>query len=84
MSNRSDYPCLEALNDLKVFFRTHIKDKATLDELIDYLGECQKENRIGFRYIHERLMKYRKDFSDYFPFSEAEKGMIDDLFYFWG
>lgn len=84
MSSRADYPCKKALEDLEVFFKAHIRDKSTLDDLLDHLDACKVANRIGFKYIHERLMKYRKDFSDYFPFSDDEKEMIDDLFYFWG
>ena len=84
MNSRADYPCGIALDDLDIFLRAHIKDPDTLNDLINHLNDCRNANRLGFRYIHERIMKYRKDFSDYFPFSQTEKAMIDDLFYFWG
>lgn len=84
MSLRVDYINDDALNDLEVFFKKHIKDSHELQRFLSYLNECRKEKRIGFRFIHEELMKYRKSNSDYFPFSEEERKMIEDLFHFWG
>jgi hypothetical protein len=81
---RNDYPVDEAISDLEFFFKKNIKDFSTLNELLEHLQTCKDANRIGFRYIHERLMKYRKDSADYFLFSDSEKKMIDDLFYFFG
>lgn len=83
MSSRIDYPLDNALRDLEKFFKAHIKDKNSRESLLDYLETCKKSNKLGFRYLHEALMKYRRDFSDYFEYSESEKQMIDDLFYFW-
>ncbi|WP_096086540.1 hypothetical protein [Agaribacterium haliotis] len=84
MERRSGYPCDEALDDLEVFFKNNISDTQALADLLDHLIECRKAGRLGFRYIHEELMKYRKNHSDCFPFSEAEKQMINDLMHFWG
>lgn len=81
---RTDYPCGEALDDLEIFIKAHIKDHVMRQELVAHLDECRNIGRLGFRYIHEEIMKYRKDFSDYFVFTEDERKMIDDLFYFWG
>lgn len=84
MTLRVDYKCDDALNDLEVFFKKHIKDNNELQLFLNYLNECRKEKRVGFRFIHKELMKYRKSNSDYFLFTEEERKMIDDLFYFWG
>jgi hypothetical protein len=84
MSQRSHYPLPDALNDLEAFFRKHVKDSESLNQLLQYLAECRSQGRIGFRYLHEELISYRQRFSDYFPYSGDEKKMIDDLFYFWG
>ncbi|MCX2831880.1 hypothetical protein [Microbulbifer thermotolerans] len=84
MATRPDYPYQEAILDLENFFKSHIKDDQTLHELLNHLDECKLNNQVDFRYIHERFMKYRKDFSDYSTFSKKEKDMIEDLFYFWG
>lgn len=84
MSRRSDYPCNEAIQDLEVFFRQHIMEPNELQKFLEYLVECKVASRIGFRFLHEKLMIYRKTYSDYFPFSDDEREMIDDLFHFWG
>lgn len=84
MVTRSDYPYQEAISDLEIFFKSHIKDDKTLQELLNHLNECKRSNQVDFRCIYERFMKYRKDFSDYSTFSKKEKDMIEDLFYFWG
>jgi len=84
MTERTDYPCNKALDDLEIFFKSHIRDPSELHRFLGYLDQCRKEGRIGFRFIHTELMNYRKTNSDYFPFSESERKMIDDLLYFWG
>lgn len=84
MSNRKDYPCDEAIDGLECFFKKNIKNQVSLDDLLAYLELCRKNKRLGFRYVHEELMKYRKEFSDYFEYTPKEREMIDDLFYFWG
>ncbi len=84
MTKRSDYPCHEALNDLQTFFNAHITDQLELRKFSDLLKNCKSSNRVAFRHIHQELMNYRKEKSDYFPFSEQEKEMIEDLLYFWG
>lgn len=83
-AKRTDYPCDEALDDLATFIKAHIKDTVIRQELVDHLNECRNVGRLRFRYIHEEIMKYRKNFSDYFAFTEDERKMVDDLFYFWG
>jgi len=80
---RDSYPYDEAVNDLEIFFKKNIKDAGALDDLLNYLDKCRQSQSVSFRYIHERLMRYRKDFSDYFEYTEDEDRMIDALFYFW-
>lgn len=84
MDQRADYLCDQALDDLSMFFKKHIKDPVELKRFLGYLDECRKEGRIGFRFIHTELMNYRKIQGDYFLFSDEEKEMIENLFYFWG
>lgn len=83
MSQRTHYPCDQALDDLDTFFRKHIADTAELKRFLEYIDECRRAGRIGFRFIHSELMNYRKKNSDYFSFSDEEREMIDDLLYFW-
>ena len=84
MSLGFDYPCGEAINDLQVFLKRHIRDVNELNRFLDYLTECKNAGRIGFRFVHEELMKYREKYSDYFLFDSKERQMIDELFHFWG
>lgn len=84
MSIRSDYPCNEAINDLEVFFRKHIANAKELQRFLDYLVQFKAAGRVSFRFLHEELMAYRKTNSDYFPFSDEERKMIDELSHFWG
>ncbi|AWF82448.1 hypothetical protein BTJ40_17375 [Microbulbifer sp. A4B17] len=84
MSNRKDYPYNEAIDDLEIFFKKNIKNQESCRKFLDYLGVCRKNKRLGFRYVHEELMKYRKEYSDYFMYTPEEREMIDDLLYFWG
>jgi hypothetical protein len=81
---RKEYICNDALKDLEVFFKKHVKNQQELEKFLNYLDECRNEQRIGFRFIHEELMQYRESNSDYFSFSEEERKMVDDLFHFWG
>ena len=83
MNQRTDYPCNQALDDLEAFFYRHIQDPSELQRFLGYLDECRKEARMGFRFIHTELMNYRKNHSDYFPFTDDERKMIDELLYFW-
>jgi hypothetical protein len=84
MSQSADYPLNKALFDLEVFFRKHITRPDELKKFLGYLDECKDEGQIGFRFIHEELMNYRKKYSDYFPFTDSERQMMDDLLYFFG
>lgn len=84
MNDREDYLFDDAINDLEVFFRKHITYNNELCRFIEYLNDCKEVQRIGFRFLHEELMAYRMRYSDYFTFSEKERKMIQDLFYFWG
>jgi hypothetical protein len=81
---RKDYPFNEALDDLTVFFESHIKDEKFKKNLMEYIELCRKEKTVTMRSIHEEFFNYRKDSSDYSSFSEKEKEMLDDLFHFWG
>lgn len=83
MTHRADYPCDEALSDLEIFFNKHIKYPSDLVRFKSYMDECKRARRIGFRFIHSELMRYRKERSDYFIFDPDEKKMIEDLLYFW-
>ncbi|WP_119968666.1 hypothetical protein [Shewanella japonica] len=84
MNTRIDYKLDDALNDLEVFFKAHIKRKSELEKFLSYLDESRKAKRISFRFIHQELISYRSKESDFFPFSDEERKMIEDLFYFWG
>ena len=85
MPQKKDYSSYtDALDDLQVFVRKHIKVENEKDELLNYLEECRKSKMVSFRYIYEEIMKYRKEHSDYSKFSDEERKMIDDLFHFWG
>ncbi len=84
MALRTDYPYAEALNDMRDFFNTHVKDDASKKELLDYLEKCRKEKTVTFRHIYEKYIKYTNDNKDYTPLSDTDKNMIEDLFHFWG
>lgn len=84
MNITTDYPITEAINDLENFLKSKIKNQDELTGFMKYLEQCKASQNLGFRYIHEELMKYRKTHSDYFSYSEAERKMIDKLFYYWG
>lgn len=84
MSNRSNYPYLEAIQDIRDFVEKYVIDMDEKKEIIDYLGICEKNKTVTFRYIHELIMNYRKRFDDYRVFSQSESKMIEDLMHFWG
>lgn len=84
MSSRTDYPYDEALDDLEALVGKYVSDSTTNKELMDYLKLCRSNKTVTFRYIHEQIMNYRKEFSDYRKFDESESEMISDLMHFWG
>jgi hypothetical protein len=84
MTQRSDYPLEQALSDLEMFFSKRIKNTSDLDKFTAHIEDCRSAKKIGFRFIHEELMKYRKNNSDYFYLDSKERQMIDDLLCFWG
>jgi len=84
MSTNNDYPCNKAIDDLEQFLKKHIKDQRSLKDFLSYLSKCRASQKLGFRYLHEEIMSYRKEHSDYFLYSELERKMIDDLMHFWG
>ena len=85
MPKKKDYSSYsDALDDLQTFINKHINADKKKSELSEYLEECRKSKTVSFRYIHEEIMKYRKEYSDYSRFSDEERKMIDDLFHFWG
>lgn len=83
MSSRTNYPHNEALDDLVVLVGKYVSDSAAKKELMDYLELCRSSKTVAFRYIHEQIMNYRKEFSDYRKFNESESEMISDLMHFW-
>lgn len=84
MSNRSDYPYLEAIEDLENFVQKYISDAQEKKEIMEYLEICRINKTVTFRHIHELIMNYRKKFADYRIFSQSDREMIQDLMHFWG
>lgn len=80
---REDYPYNEALDDLIIFFKKHIKKQDILNELMDLINGCREEKMVSIRAIYETYSKYRKNYNDKFPCSPEEDQMWKDLLYFW-
>ena len=78
-----DCPYDEILNELERFFIQHVKDRQTLDELLQNIVNCRGRKTVSMRYFDTVFMNYRKTFSDYFIFTENEREMYDKALHFW-
>jgi len=74
----------QALNFLEVFFDRVIKDQNIKNEFKSIIKGAREEKTVPIRGLHEKLMRYRKEYNEYILFTEKEKEMIDDLMHFWG
>lgn len=84
MKLRRDYPYNQAIDDFAVFLSRVVKDKSVLEEFTCILVDARKRHTFPIRGLHNKLMSYRRDSSDYTPFTEEEREMIEDLMHFWG
>lgn len=80
---RENYPYNEALDDLTIFFKKHIKDEIFLKKMLLVLDQSRERKTVPIRGIHEEFMQYRKKNTDYFSFSNDETKMWDDLLGIW-
>lgn len=80
---KDDYPYDEAIKDLVNFFKTRIKNKSELDNLLAYLNLCAQNKNVPIRSIHQKFMDYCDKYHDYQEPLPGSKKMWDDLFYFW-
>ncbi len=83
MDLRTDYPCDEAVNDLRVFFLNHISDEKVRAEFNELLDEALESKSLPMRHINHKFFEYRKENNSYTRFSADERSMMEDLMHFW-
>ena len=84
MELKKEYPYNEAIYDFLVFLKRVVDEQKCLDEFTEILEDANKRQTFPMRGLHEKLMSYRKEHSDYKIFTMQEKEMIENLMHFWG
>lgn len=83
MQLRQDYPYNEALDDLDSFIEKHIVHQDVKGEFKGIIEYARQQKTVPMRGLQDKLMKYRKIYSLYTPFTPEEREMMDDLIHFW-
>jgi hypothetical protein len=83
MQLRQDYPYSEALNDFENFIDKQVVHQYMKDEFKEIIDSSRQKKTVPMRGLQDKLMKYRKKYSLYTPFTPEEREMMDDLIHFW-
>ena len=84
MKLRKNYPYDLAIDDFSAFLDRVVRDTEALKEFKNILDDAGERKTFPMRGLHEKLMSYRKNNSDYTTFIDQEREMIEDLMHFWG
>lgn len=80
---KDNYSYTQALDDIELFLRKHIKEQSELNTFIKILNDCRSRKTVPVRGVQQLFADYCKKYENFFTYSKDEKEMWDDLFYFW-
>lgn len=84
MTKNIEYSYDAALDELEKMVRRLVVHEDALSDFNQIIGESRKRKTVPIRGIQHMLANYRKEKSEYLPFNEHEKALIQNLIEQWG